>query len=88
MHHAWLTFLAPGPRRHLASSNACAGYVLMQAFQAFCHEVCSSLGFRACHFVVLPTCRYGERLDLDKERVVRTAEEMAQEAAELRALFL
>ena len=29
----------------------------------------------------------GERLDLDAERVVRTANEMAQEARELRALL-
>eukprot|EP00854_Cymbomonas_tetramitiformis_P014219 gene14219-16818_t len=28
-----------------------------------------------------------ERLDLDKERVVRTPDEMAAEAAELRVLF-
>ena len=29
-----------------------------------------------------------EKLDLDKERVVRTPDEMAAEAAELRALFI
>jgi hypothetical protein len=29
----------------------------------------------------------GDKLDLDKERVVRTREEMAAEAAELRQLF-
>lgn len=29
----------------------------------------------------------GERLDLDKERKVRTPQEMAAEAAELRKLF-
>jgi hypothetical protein len=32
-------------------------------------------------------CRLSEKLDLDKERVVRTREEMAAEAAELRKLF-
>jgi bis(5'-adenosyl)-triphosphatase len=31
--------------------------------------------------------RRGEKLDLDKERRVRTPEEMAAEAAQLRALF-
>ena len=34
----------------------------------------------------LPT--RGEKLDLDKERKVRTPEEMAAEAAQLRKLFL
>lgn len=29
----------------------------------------------------------GEKLDLDKDRKVRTAEEMAEEAAQLRTLF-
>lgn len=33
-------------------------------------------------------CRSGEKLDLDKERKVRTREEMAAEAAQLRQLFL
>lgn len=31
--------------------------------------------------------RLSEKLDLDQERVVRTREEMAAEAAELRVLF-
>ncbi len=34
----------------------------------------------------LPVCR-PEKLDLDKERKVRTPEEMAAEAAQLRTLF-
>jgi hypothetical protein len=50
-------------------------------------------------WVLFPTCRVGqqqqqqpqaaagEKLDLDKERKVRTREEMAAEAAELRAYF-
>lgn len=34
-----------------------------------------------------PRCSAGEKLDLDKERKVRTPVEMAAEAAELRRLF-
>jgi hypothetical protein len=39
-----------------------------------------------CLSVVRRLCR-GEKLDLDAERKVRTREEMAAEAAELRRLF-
>ena len=48
------------------------------------------------HVILLPhllqwpsvlCCREGEKLDLDAERRVRTPEEMAQEAAQLRAAF-
>lgn len=57
----------------------------------------SMLALPMCCMSVAPllACRLGDRadsnqankLDLDKERVVRTREEMAAEAAELRKLF-
>lgn len=44
---------------------------------------------RSCTCGVQPPLRSaGEKLDLDKERKVRTPQEMAAEAAELRTLFL
>ena len=38
-------------------------------------------------WVSIPCCREGEKLDLDAQRRVRTPEEMAEEAAQLRAAF-
>lgn len=52
-------------------------------------------GHMGCHLPVWGSCsrrclfahRLSEKLDLDKERVVRTPEQMAEEARELRRLF-